>query len=81
MNEHIRYEPDAQCPPVVTIGVALQGIMLVLANTVLMVTITARAADQSERYLTWAVFAAMIIGGIVTALQAARLGRLGADTS
>ena len=78
MNEHIRYEPDEQCPPVVTIGVALQGIMLVLANTVLMVTITVRAADQSERYLTWAVFAAMIIGGIVTALQAARLGRLGA---
>lgn len=78
MNEHIRYEADAQCPPLVSIGVALQGVMLVLANTVLMVTITARAADQSERYLTWAVFAAMIIGGLLTMLQAARIGRFGA---
>ena len=78
MNEHIRYEPDERCPPLVSIGVALQGIMLVLANTVLMVTITVRAADQSERYLSWAVFAALIIGGVITALQAGRIGRLGA---
>ena len=52
--------------------------MLTLATTVLMVTITVRAADQGERYLSWTVFAALIISGVVTALQAARFGRLGA---
>ena len=52
--------------------------MLTLANTVLMVTITVRAADQGERYLSWAVFAALIISGTITALQAIRFGRLGA---
>ena len=52
--------------------------MLTLATTVLMVTITVRAADQGERYLSWAVFAALIISGTITALQAARFGRLGA---
>ena len=78
VNEHIRYEPDERCPPLVSVGVALQGVMLTLATTVLMVTITVRAADQGERYLSWAVFAALIISGVVTALQAARLGRLGA---
>ena len=78
VNEHIRYEPDERCPPLVSVGVALQGVMLTLATTVLMVTITVRAADQGERYLSWAVFAALIISGVVTALQAARFGRLGA---
>ena len=52
--------------------------MLTFANTVLFVTITARAADQGDAYLSWAVFAALIIAGAITALQAARVGRLGA---
>ena len=61
-----------------TLGVALQGVVLVLANTVLMVTIIVRAAGEDERYLTWAVFAALIIAGVTTALQAAHVGRFGA---
>ena len=77
VNEHIRYEPDDRCPPLLSIGVALQGVMLTLATTVLMVTITFRAADQGEGYLSWAVFAALIIGGAITALQAGRIWRLG----
>ena len=52
--------------------------MLTLAATVLIVTITVRAAGQGERYLSWAVFAALIISGAVTALQAGRVWRLGA---
>ena len=78
VNEHIRYEPNERCPPFVSIGVALQGVMLTLTTTVLVVTITVRAADQGERYLLWAVFAALIISGAITALQAGRIGRLGA---
>ena len=52
--------------------------MLTLASTVLMVTITFRAVDEGEDYLLWAVFAALIIGGAITALQAGRVWRLGA---
>ena len=52
--------------------------MLALANTVLFVTIMALAGDQSEDYLSWAIFSALAIGGVVTALQAGRVGRLGA---
>ena len=78
VNENIRYQPDERCPPLVTLGVALQGALLTLASTVFIVTITVRAAHQSESYLSWAVFAALIIGGAVTALQAGRFGRLGA---
>ena len=78
VNEHIRYEPDERCPPLLSIGVALQGVMLTLTTTVLMVSITFLAADEGERYLSWAVFAALIISGASTALQAGRVGRLGA---
>ena len=43
----------------------------------MIVAITALAAGQDESYLSWAVFAALIISGIATALQAAKIGRLG----
>lgn len=78
VKEHIRYEPDDPCPPLLTLGVALQGVVITLTNAVLVVTITVRATDQGEDYLAWAVFAALMIGGVVTTLQAGRLGRFGA---
>ena len=78
VNRRIRYEPDDSCPPLVTFGVAMQGVVLVLANTVLMVTIIVRAAGEDDSYLAWAVFAALIIAGVTTALQAAHVGRFGA---
>lgn len=78
LNRRIRYEPDDPCPPLVTAGVAFQGVVLILANTVLMVTIIVRAAGEGELYLGWAVFAALVIAGVTTALQAAHIGRVGA---
>ena len=78
LNRHIRYEPEEPCPPLVTLGVAFQGVVLILANTVLMVTIIVRAAGEGEVYLGWAVFAALVIAGVTTALQAAHVGRVGA---
>ncbi len=57
--------------------VGLQGILIVVAPTVLIVAITVRAAGQDESILPWAVFAALLITGAATALQAARVGRLG----
>ncbi|MDE2736444.1 MAG: hypothetical protein OXI72_18755, partial [Gemmatimonadota bacterium] len=76
-NANIRYELDERCPLPVAIGVGVQGIMIGLAPTVLIVAITALAAGQDESYLSWAVFAALIISGVNTALQAAKIGRLG----
>ncbi|MDD9994876.1 MAG: hypothetical protein OXS35_03900, partial [Dehalococcoidia bacterium] len=59
-NETIRYEPDERCPPLVSIGVGLQGVIFGLAPLVLVVAITASAGGQGESYLSWAVFAALI---------------------
>ena len=77
-NQAIRYEPDEPCPPLIALGVGLQGVMLVLATIVLIVAITARAGGQGDGYLTWAVFASLVIAGGLTALQAARFWRFGA---
>ena len=77
VNEHIRFEPDDGPPPLVTLGVAFQGCLLALSNTVTLVTVFAVALDRSGSYLSWAVFASLAVGGAVTALQATRLGRLG----
>ena len=77
LNEHIRYEPDEKSPLFLSIQVGFQGVVLSLAPTVLYVSIVALAAGQGERYLSWAVFAALVINGGITALQAARIGRFG----
>lgn len=78
IEQDIRYEPDERCPPAVSIGVGLQGVLLILAPVVVNVSTVMRAGGQTESYLTWAVFAALVIGGMITALQAVRLGRVGA---
>ena len=77
VNEHIRYEPDEASPALATLGVALQGGLLALSNSVSLVTIFAVASHGSDSYLAWVVFASLVIGGAVTALQATTLGRLG----
>ena len=76
-GEAIRYEPDERCPPLVSAAVGLQGMVLILTTSVLYATIIAAGGGQDDAYLAWAVFAALAINGAGTALQAARVGRLG----
>ena len=76
-REGIRYEPDDPCPPLLLLGVGLQGVMMILASIVLIVAVTARSGGQDDDYLRWAVFAALIISGGLIALQASRFWRFG----
>lgn len=78
MSAPIRFGSADRCPLPTAAGVGLQGAIFALAPLVLVVAITARAGGQDEAYLSWAVFAALIIAGGLTALQAARFGRFGA---
>ena len=52
--------------------------MVLLAPVVLTVVIVARIAGQTEGYMSWAVFAALLVSGATTILQAIRVGRIGA---
>ncbi len=76
-TENIRYEPQENPPPTVTLNAALQGAVLALSNTVTITTIFAVASDGGESYLAWAVFASLVVGGIATIHMALNLGRIG----
>ena len=60
------------------LAVGFQGAILVLAPTVLNVAIAIRSSGLDDTYLTWAVFATMLICAGITAFQALQLRRFGA---
>ena len=77
-KNYIRYEPDEKPPLVLAFGIGFQAAMLTVGGLVLTPAIVIRAANQSEAYLSWAVFAGLIISGATTILQCVRVGRFGA---
>ncbi|MDE3257767.1 MAG: hypothetical protein OYM47_08045 [Gemmatimonadota bacterium] len=77
-NETIRYEPDERPPHTVAAAVGFQAAVVVLAPVVLSAVIIGRAANQPDSYLNWIAFAALVVSGVSTVLQAARVGRIGA---
>lgn len=74
----VRYEPDERPPHALSLGLGFQAAMIVLAGVVLTPAIVIRAAGQSETYLSWAIFTAVVISGVSSILQAVRIGRVGA---
>lgn len=76
--EGIRYEPADGCPVGLSVAVGFQGAILALTPTALVMSLFAHAAGLGERYVTWSVLASIVICGIATALQAVRVGWLGA---
>ena len=76
VNDQIIYEPEEESPPLITLGVALQGVIIVLSNIVAILTTFLVAANAHGSYVTWAVFASLLIGGVNTFLYATRIGRL-----
>ena len=78
LDSSIRYEPTEQPPPALAIGLGVQQAALCVAGIILTPVIVVRAANGSEAYLSWAVFAALIVSGLTSILQAVRIGRIGA---
>ena len=77
INESVRYEPEENPPPLVAIGSDVQAAILIVAPVVLTVVIVGRIAEQPDSYISWAIFAALLVSGATTVLQAVRFGRLG----
>ena len=76
-NDHIRFEPDENPPLPLALGAGLQSAAFILGPVALTVVIVGRIAGQSADYLSWGVFAALLISGATTILQAVRVGRFG----
>ncbi len=77
MLSSLLYEPDERPPYALAFGLSLQRAMINGPGMVLIPTIVMRAANQDETYLAWAIFALLAVNGVITALQAFRLGRFG----
>ena len=73
----LRYQADEKLPLALCLGLGLQLAALIVAIPILIPTIVMRAAGADEIYLSWAVFAAVVVCGAATALQAVRYGRIG----
>ncbi len=74
----VRYEADGAPPAELTLGLALQFVMLAITSIVITPAIVVRAANMTESYAVWTAFAALLVSGIATAVQAIRVRRVGA---
>ena len=74
----VRYEPNERPPNALAFGMGAQQAVLCIAGVVLTPVIVIRAAGEGDPYLTWAVFAALVVSGLTTVMQAVRVGRIGA---
>ncbi len=77
-RQDVRYEPDDRPPLPITVGLGVQYAMLCIASIVLTPMIMITLAGGSDAYLSWAVFSALVISGLTTAIQARKVGRIGA---
>ena len=74
----MRYQVNDHPPRALALGVGTQTALLAVTNVVVLATIVVRAGGGSDAYLSWASFAALIVCGLVTVLQAVGVGRVGA---
>ena len=78
IHRDIRYEPDERPPLALSIGLGLQYAVLAVAGVVLTPVMMIKIAGSSEAYLSWAVFAALVVSGVTTVMQSVRIGHVGA---
>ena len=76
-SDGLRYQADERAPGALTLGLGLQLALITVAVPILIPTAVMRAGGAGESHLAWAVFAAVAISGVATALQAIRFGRIG----
>ena len=74
----VRYQADENPPGPLAFGLGLQYAVLTIAGIVLTPAIVIRAAGLGDPLLTWAAFAALVVSGVTTIVQARRVGHIGA---
>ena len=76
--EHPRYEADENPPLLNSLGYGLQFSLIASATLLVTPVIVANAADRGGSYVTWMVFASLVVVGLSTIVQVRRLGFVGA---
>ena len=78
MASDIRYQPDESPPLPLTLGLGLQYALLAVTGIIIVPTMMIRLGGQGDAYLSFAVFAALVISSLTTLIQVVRVGRFGA---
>ena len=73
----LRYAANESPPHPASFLLGLQVAVLVCTPVVVVTTIVTRAANLTGAYLSWAIFASMVIGGLTTIVQARRVAGMG----
>ena len=76
-GQDVRYEPDERPPLPLTLGLGLQYAVLTVTSVVLTPAILIGAVGGGDAYLSWVVFAALLVSGVTTVIQVVRVGRMG----
>ena len=74
----IRFAVDEVPPHLLAAGLGLQVILLIIASIALTPIVVLRAAGVDMERASWTIFAALLVSGLTTMLQARPLGRFGA---
>lgn len=74
----VLYEPDDRPPAAMTIGLGTQYAFFALGGIIMVPLLVFRAAGVPADVLTWAVFASILVCGLVTMTLALRVWRVGA---
>ena len=77
-NAELRYAVDEDPPHLLAAGMGLQVVVLIFSGIVLTPIIVLRAAGVAGEYASWVVFAALLVSGVTTILQARPTGPFGA---
>lgn len=74
----LRYEVGDRPPHMLAAALGFQIVVLILAGIVLIPIIVLKAAGSSHEVMSWAIFAALLVSGLTTILQARPIGPIGA---
>lgn len=74
----LRYAVDETPPHLLSAFLGFQVVALILTGIALTPLVVLRAVGQEQEFGSWVVFAALLISGLATMLQARRIGPVGA---
>ena len=70
--QSVRFEPNETPPTPLAVGLAFQLVILTISGIVLTPTIVITAGNGPADFLIWGIFAALVVSGLCTMLQAVR---------
>ena len=76
-RQTIRYEPEEKCPPLLSLSSALQIFIPNTISLIILATLVVQASGESEAYLSWVTFMALVVTGASMIFQTLRLRYLG----